>query len=349
VAGSLSVAQYMELCLCDPKHGYYASGAPIGAAGDFTTAPEISQMFGELIGVWAASAWQAMGAPPQVNLVELGPGRGTMIVDVLRAARVMPGFLAASTLHLIEISRPLERLQREALASSEIAVSWHRSLASVPKGPLIILANEFVDALPVHQAVLCADGWHERVIRTDEEDRLCFSIDRDPIRRRDGVFPCNLKHARIGDIFEWRSEAIATEIGNRVARSNGVALIIDYGHTRSMPGDTLQAVGDHRFADPLLASGSIDLTAHVDFQALASAAERMGARVHGPVTQARFLLGMGIAQRAASLKAAAPGHANSIDSALQRLTDEADTGMGGMIRAMAFSAPEVDRLAGFEA
>jgi SAM-dependent MidA family methyltransferase len=350
VGGPMAVAQYMELCLTDPEHGYYARHDPFGAAGDFTTAPEISQMFGELIGLWAAATWRAMGSPGEINLVELGPGRGTMMVDVLRAARVMPDFLAAIHVHLIEISPALERLQRNAFAGRDMPVSWHRAIEDVPDGALIVLANEFFDALPVHQAVMCADGWHERVIKIGEDDKLHFSIDRDPIPLFEKLLPSTLRGAKIGEIFEWRADAIALEIGRRVARRGGAALIIDYGHLESAIGDTLQAVGGHQFAEPLLGPGLVDLTAHVDFQALGEAAEGMGARVHGALPQGEFLRRLGIEQRAAALKAAAPpDYAGTIDAALVRLTNEDRTGMGRLFKAIAIANPKLERLPGFEA
>jgi NADH dehydrogenase [ubiquinone] 1 alpha subcomplex assembly factor 7 len=347
--GPMSVAQYMELCLTDPERGYYATRDPFGAAGDFTTAPEISQMFGELIGLWAAATWRAMGSPGNFSLVELGPGRGTMMVDVLRAAKVVPDFRAAIDLHLIEISPALEHLQRQALGGGNPPVSWHRSIDDVPDGALIVLANEFFDALPVHQAVMCADGWHERVIKIGEDDKLHFSIDRDPIPLFDKLLPRRLRAAKIGEVFEWRADNIALEIGRRVARRGGAALIIDYGHTESAIGDTLQAVGGHQFAEPLLAPGLVDLTAHVDFEALAQAAEGMGARVHGPVPQGEFLRELGVDERAAALKAAAPPeYADAIDAALVRLTSEDRTGMGRLFKAIAVADPRLERLPGFE-
>jgi NADH dehydrogenase [ubiquinone] 1 alpha subcomplex assembly factor 7 len=350
VGGPMPVAQYMEFCLTDPERGYYATRDPFGAAGDFTTAPEISQMFGELIGLWAAATWRAMGSPGKVSLVELGPGRGTMMVDVLRAAKVMPDFRAAIDLHLIEISPALERLQRQALGGGNVPVSWHRSIEVVPDGVLIVLANEFFDALPVHQAVMCADGWHERVIKIGEDDKLHFSIDRDPIPLFDKLLPRRLRAAKIGEIFEWRADNIALEIGRRVARHGGAALIIDYGHAESALGETLQAVGGHQFAEPLLAPGLVDLTAHVDFEALAHAAEGMGARVHGPVPQGEFLRRLGVEQRAAALKSAAPPeYGDAIDAALVRLTSEDRTGMGRLFKAIAVADPKLERLPGFEA
>jgi NADH dehydrogenase [ubiquinone] 1 alpha subcomplex assembly factor 7 len=347
-AGSLSVAHYMALCLTHPEHGYYTRHAPIGSEGDFITAPEISQMFGELLGLWAAAAWRSMGSPENLRLVELGPGRGTMILDALRAAKVMPQFRAAIVLHMVEISLPLERLQRQALIASDVPVHWHRSLEEVPEGPLIILANEFIDALPVHQAVMCADGWHERVIKIADDGNLQFGIDRDPIPLFRDFLPTDMRPPKIGEIFEWRSDKTALEIGRRVAKSGGVALILDYGHVQSALGDTLQAVSSHAFAHPLTAPGLSDLTAHVDFQAIGQAAEAIGARVHGPVTQAQFLRRLGIEQRAAALKAGAPpDYAVTLDAALDRLTDEDATGMGRLIKVIAVSAPQLDSLAGF--
>jgi SAM-dependent MidA family methyltransferase len=349
VGGPMAVVQYMQLCLTHAKHGYYTSHDPLGASGDFITAPEISQMFGELVGLWAAAAWRAMGSPPKVRLVELGPGRGTLMMDALRAAKVMPDFRAAIALHLVEISPVLERLQRQTLPAGEIPAAWHRSIEDVPDGPCIILANEFFDALPVHQAVMCADGWHERAIKIGEDGNLHFSIDRDPIPLFDEFLPAGLRTAKIGEIFEWRADKTVLEIARRVVRANGVALIVDYGHLTSAIGDTLQAVAGHAYADPLKAPGLVDLTAHVDFQALAQAAEGMGARVHGPITQAEFLRRLGIQERATALKSGAPvEYATAIEAALSRLTDEERTGMGALIKAVALSAPGLDTLPAFE-
>ncbi|MFL6799402.1 MAG: class I SAM-dependent methyltransferase [Xanthobacteraceae bacterium] len=349
LAGPMPVAQFMALCLTHPEHGYYMAREPIGAKGDFTTAPEISQMFGELIGLWAAAAWRAMGSPETLRLVELGPGRGAMMLDALRAAKVMPEFRAALALHLVEISPTLERQQKQALTGIEVPVSWHRSIDDVPEGPSIILANEFFDALPVHQAVMCADGWHERVVKIGDANKLTFSIDRDPIPLFDEFLPSGMRAAKIGEIFEWRADKIALELGRRVVRSGGAALVLDYGHLESGIGDTLQAVGGHAYANALLTPGLVDLTAHVDFQALAEAAEGMGARLHGPVTQAEFLRELGIEQRAAALKAAAPeGHGVKIQAALERLTEEERTGMGRLIKAVAFSSPSLTALPGFK-
>jgi NADH dehydrogenase [ubiquinone] 1 alpha subcomplex assembly factor 7 len=348
-AGALSVAEYMELCLTHPEHGYYTTRAPIGARGDFTTAPEISQMFGELLGIWAVAVWRAMGSPENIRLVELGPGRGTMMIDVLRAANVVPEFRPALVLHLVEISPALERVQRQALAGHALPVSWHRSLDEVPDGPLILLANEFVDALPVHQAVMCADGWHERVVKLGNDGAFHFSIDRNPIPLFNDLPPSRLRNAKIGDIFEWRHDRMALEIGRRVAKWGGAALLIDYGHVETAIGDTLQAISRHGFVDPLVAPGLVDLTAHVDFQALAQAGEGMGARAHGPLEQAEFLRRLGIKHRAATLKTgAAPDMARAVDAALDRLMDRTSTGMGRMIKCIAFSGEKLQSLPAFD-
>jgi SAM-dependent MidA family methyltransferase len=178
--GPVPVGQYMALCLGHPTHGYYQTRDPFGAAGDFVTAPEISQMFGELIGLWAAAVWGQMGAPPSLRLVELGPGRGTLMADALRAIKVVPGFRAALRLHLVETSPVLRDCQSRILAGHDVPLVWHRELADVPDGPLIVVANEFIDALPVEQAVRAADGWHQRMVGTGADGRLAFALHPDP-------------------------------------------------------------------------------------------------------------------------------------------------------------------------
>jgi NADH dehydrogenase [ubiquinone] 1 alpha subcomplex assembly factor 7 len=347
-AGPMPVAQYMTLCLTDPKHGYYMKRDPLGAAGDFTTAPEITQMFGELIGLWACSVWRQMGAPENLRLIELGPGRGSMMLDALRAVQIVPAFRQAVVVHFVEMSPLLEQRQRQALAGAGVTVEWHKTLEDVPPGATIILANEFFDSLPIHQVVLCADGWHERVVRIGNDDRLQFAHARDPMPLFEQMLPDNVKQTQIGDVFEWRADQIALELGRRVERSKGAALVIDYGHARSAVGDTLQAVRSHDFTDPLAAPGLVDLTAHVDFQALAQAAESMGARAQGPVEQGVFLRRLGIGNRADTLKRAAPPKtAAEIDAALLRLTSEERTGMGRMFKAIGFAHPGLGPLPGF--
>ena len=349
VAGPMPVAEYMRLCLTHPHYGYYLRSHAIGAAGDFITAPEISQMFGELVGLWAAAVWQQMGAPENMRLVELGPGRGTMMRDALRAAKIVKGFATAVVLHLVEINPKLKDAQRQLLEGLDVPVMWHATLADVPPGPSIILANEFVDALPIHQAVKRGDGWHERVVEIGREGDLAIGVASDPLPHFNATLPRELRQAAENSIFEWRQDTIAMEFGRRV-RDEGAALIIDYGHTARGLGETLQAVAGHSFADPLRAPGLVDLTAHVDFMALAQSAEMMGARAHGPVTQGEFLRRLGIEKRAATLKAnAAPAKAAETDHALTRLTGTDPGTMGELFKVIAIADPKLRTLPGFEA
>jgi SAM-dependent MidA family methyltransferase len=290
-------------------------------------------MFGELIGLWTMAVWKLMGEPENVRLIELGPGRGTMMLDALRAAKALPGFRKAVAINFVEISPKLEERQRQAFATVDHSVEWYKAHEDVP---------------PVQQAIMCADGWHERVVKLDQTDTLQFSSARDPIPLFDTMLPSTLRDAPIGEIFEWRSDQIALELGRRVVHSNGAALVIDYGHTVSAAGDTLQAVGAHKHSHPLLSPGTADLTAHVDFQALAQAAESMNARVYGPVEQAPFLRQLGLDMRAAALKKAVPpGRVGEIDAAYARLTSTERTGMGKLFKVIGFAHPKLGPLPGF--
>jgi NADH dehydrogenase [ubiquinone] 1 alpha subcomplex assembly factor 7 len=348
VDGPMSVAAFMRLCLGHPVHGYYTTRDPFGRGGDFITAPEISQMFGELIGLWAAAVWQAMGSPARLVLVELGPGRGTLMADALRTARVAPAFVAALGVHLVETSPVLRRLQQERLAGLGVPVTWHGDVAEVPDGPLIVIANEFFDALPAHQAVKAADGWHERMVGVDA-GALAFALHPDPIPGFAAIVPGRLAGAPAGAVYEWRSGDVVAEIARRVAGHGGVALALDYGHGESALGETLQAVGRHAFADPLATPGDVDLTAQVDFAALARTAEGAGARVHGPVAQGEFLRRLGIEARAAALRATATAAQDAdIDAALARLVGAGRDAMGELFKAIAFADPRLGALPGFD-
>jgi len=348
VAGPLPVAEYMRLCLTHPQHGYYVSRDPLGSSGDFITAPEVSQMFGELIGVWLASVWQQMGAPETIRLIELGPGRGTMLLDALRAAKTVPGFLSAVALHLVEISPALRTFQERRLEPLGLPIFWHTALEDVPEGACLIVANEFIDALPVHQAVKQEDGWHERVVEIGADGKLAIGVARSPLAYFDGTLPRGIRLSPPGSIYEWRADNIALEIGRRV-RSDGAALVIDYGHAWYGLGETLQAVSKHAYSDPLRNAGEADLTAHVDFEALGQRAESIGGRVHGPIAQRDWLRRLGIDQRAAALKTHAPyGKALEIDQALSRLTAGGAKGMGELCKVIAVSDPRLDQLPGFE-
>jgi NADH dehydrogenase [ubiquinone] 1 alpha subcomplex assembly factor 7 len=349
LAGPMPVRQFMTMCLTHPDHGYYITRDPFGASGDFITSPEISQVFGELIGLWAASAWHMMGQPENVRIIELGPGRGTMLIDAMRAAQVVPAFRAAIVLHLVEVNPKLRARQQQMLGTIDVPSMWHETFDEVPDGPAIILANEFFDALPINQAIKQFNGWYERVVEVDASGNLAFGIASDVIPLFDQLVPAGVRDAPVGSIYEWRTDNVALGIGQRMRRELGAALIIDYGHLKSGAGDTLQAVGNHNFVSALHNPGDVDLTAHVDFEAIASAADSMGARVHGPVDQARLLRNLGIEKRAAALKTyASPEKGAEIDSACQRLLGESRTGMGRLFKALAITHPDMKTVPGFE-
>ncbi|MGO4124062.1 class I SAM-dependent methyltransferase [Inquilinus sp. YAF38] len=344
VDGPLTVAQYMAEALGHPRHGYYVKQDPLGAAGDFTTAPEISQVFGELIGLWCADLWQRMGTPDPVLLVELGPGRGTLMQDALRAiGRAAPGFRAALRLHLVETSPALRAAQATRLADA----AWLDRLADLAEGPAVVVANEFFDALPIRQWQRGAKGWHERLVGWDEETcRLHWELSA----RADpglALIPEAVRDAPEGSIAEACPAGLshAALLGRRLAQQGGAALIVDYGPARSAPGDSLQAVRRHAFADPLEAPGDADLTAHVDFQSLAQAASQAGAIAHGPVTQGAFLETLGLRPRAAQLQKASPARAAEIDAAVARLAGPQQ--MGTLFKALALTAPGLGTPAGF--
>ncbi|MBR1218650.1 SAM-dependent methyltransferase [Bradyrhizobium sp. U87765 SZCCT0131] len=342
----MPVWRYMELCLSHREYGYYIARDPLGREGDFITAPEVSQMFGELLGLWAASVWKAMGAPGTVRLIELGPGRGTLMMDALRAIRIVPPFYAACHVHLVEINAALRERQGSALEGVK-NLHWHNSIDEVPEGPSIIFANEYFDVLPVHQMVRKETGWYERVVEIDRTDRLAFGTAAEPTPQFEVLLPPLVRAAPVGAVFEWRPPTEAMKLANRVKTSGGAALIIDYGHLRSDAGDTFQAIARHSFADPLKNAGQVDVTAHVDFQALAHAAEDLGARVHGPVEQGTFLRRLGIETRALTLMAkASPQVSEDIANGLQRLTDAGHGGMGSLFKAIGISHPALTEIAG---
>ena len=348
-AGSMPVNEYMALCLADPAHGYYTTRDPFGARGDFVTAPEVSQMFGEMIGLWMVAVWKQMGSPANLRIVELGPGRGTMMKDALRAAKLIPAFCEAAVLHLVEISPALQKQQEQTLESVSVPMFWHASLDDVPAGPAIIVANEFFDALSVNQMIKTEQGWHERQIELDPAGKLAFTAAPDPAAGFDRLLPRAAHEAPVGSIVEWRDDKVAMHLGRRLTRDGGAALVVDYGHAESAVGDTLQAVGQHAYADPLNAPGTLDLTAHVDFQALGKAAEAMGAQGFGPITQSQFLRRLGIEQRAIALKTkATPEQAADIDAALSRLIGEGQGSMGALFKAAAFAHPSNGAPPGFE-
>ena len=343
--GPITLERYMALCVGHPKFGYYMTRDPFGQAGDFVTAPEISQMFGELLGVWASETWRAAGAPSSARLVELGPGRGTLMSDVLRVARIAPPFLDAITTHLVETSPVLRDIQRQTLQGAAKPVAWSPDVAHVPRGPAVILANELFDALPVRHFVKTIGGWRERLVGLDAGGELAFGLS-------DRVEPTLNAPAREGSIIEVGAigQRLMTEIAARLAAEGGALLVIDYGYLETSLGDSLQAVARHAYVDPLAAPGDADLTAHVDFAALGRAARAQGAKVMGPVTQAYFLQQLGIERRAQSLsRRATEEQAAAIAAALERLTgeDDARRQMGGLFKVMAVTHPDMPALPGF--
>jgi len=324
--GPISVAEYMAAAAAQ----YYGRRDPFGVGGDFVTAPEVSQMFGELLGLWCVAAWQAMGAPARFVLAELGPGRGTLMADALRAARAAPHFLGGAELHLVETSPVLRRRQEAALADHR--PHWHGRLEDIPSGPMLLVANEFFDAMPVRQFVRGATGWQERYVGL-RDDRLALVLD-------DAVSEA-LPAAPPGSVREVSPAALAaaTAIGHRVAQEDGAALLIDFGYGASACGDTLQAVRGHRRCHILSDPGEADLSAHVDFAAIAARASGAGARVEGPLEQGAFLRALGIEARAERLMAAAPARAATVAAGLRRLT--APGAMGSLFKVLAIAHPRL--------
>ena len=316
--GPITVGAYMRIAAAH----YYAGRDPLGA--DFTTAPEISQMFGELIGLWCVVVWRAMGEPGSFALAELGPGRGTLMADALRAAKTAPGFLDAAQVHLVETSPTLRAKQAERLADAH--PTWHTRFADTPEQPTLVIANEFFDALPIEQY---ADEELRR-IGLDDQGGLCFVPGAGDVRE---TAPIREQHA--------------AEIAERIVARGGAALIADYGPAESAPGDSLQAIMNNRPHAVLADPGAADLTAHVDFAALTAAARAAGAQTHGPITQRSFLRRLGIEPRAAKLmRAAEQSTRDSLTHALDRLI--APDGMGTLFKVLALAHPALPTPPGFE-
>ncbi len=332
--GPIPVVEYMGLCLFDRKDGYYMSRDPIGRDGDFITAPEISQVFGEMIAVWMVSLWQQQGRPAPVCLAEIGPGRGTLMLDMLRIfRRIAPDLLQAARIRMIETSPRLAAMQRQRLASADVQIEWVARLAELPDLPLLLVGNELFDAIPIRQYVRMAEGWRERVVGLDAEGHLCFLAGPGSINP--ALLPDGAGRQPPGTIFEIAPgrESIAEEIGERISRLGLAALFFDYGHLQAGFGDTLQAVRAHAPEDVLAAPGAADLTSHVDFSALARAAAR-GGSASAFLTQREFLGRMGAQERVEQLTAAKPdATAASVRSAVLRLMDPAQ--MGTLFKAMA--------------
>ncbi|WP_039016988.1 class I SAM-dependent methyltransferase [Halocynthiibacter namhaensis] len=332
--GPLSIAEYMQECLLHPTHGYYATRDPFGADGDFTTAPEISQMFGELLGLCLAQAWLDRDAPKSFILAEPGPGRGTLMADIMRATRSVPGFHAAANLYLIEASATLRGVQKETLADYD--VTWCDAISDLPHGTLLLVANEFLDALPIRQFLRDGTGWRERRVGLPETpDTLIFGAGEST---QIPALAHRLHDTKYGDLVEINAaaRATATEISQRIARDGGLALLVDYGSWHST-GDTFQALKSHQFIDPLLQPGDADLTAHVDFEPLTEEAETAGIHASGLTHQGVLLERLGITGRAQALAANMTGETlDAHISAHRRLTHPEE--MGTLFKALALFA-----------
>ena len=342
--GPISVERYMLICLQHPRHGYYTTREAIGRGGDFITAPEVDQMFGELIGLWAAEVWMGMGAPDGMRLVELGPGRGTLMADALRATRIVPGLREAVSVDLVETSPRLEAEQRAKLDGLARQIAWYRTIDALPEGRAIIVANEFFDALPVRHYWRGPDGWHERLVGLGADGELAFGAAREPIEIAAGAgVPGQLL-----EVGHAANQAMGLLAG-RVATRGGALLVCDYGHAATSFGETLQAMRGHAYADVLRDPGEADLTAHVDFAALARTAEAAGATAHGPIAQGVFLDRLGIAARAAKLRAQADAaQVALIDAALVRFTAP-DSTMATLFKVLAVTPKGMPAPPGFEA
>jgi NADH dehydrogenase [ubiquinone] 1 alpha subcomplex assembly factor 7 len=341
--GPISIARYMAEALGHPRWGYYMRRDPFGRRGDFVTAPEVSQMFGELIGIWCAAVWEAIGQPRPVRLVEIGPGRGTLMNDALRAATTVPAFRAAIDLRLVETSAFLRERQRRTLRG--VTPTWHESFDAVPDGPALVIANELFDALPVRQFERSERGWHERLVDlADERFRLVLAPNTD-----EQSIPASARAAPPGSVAEVCPDGLALvrSIAARIGQGGGAALIIDYGAVATGAHETLQAVQRHGRHDVFENPGEADICAHVDFGQLIDVLDRQAVTVWGPIEQGTFLRNLGIEVRAALLKRRADAaDATDVDTALDRLTNP--TAMGSLFKVMAITARDASGIPGFE-
>ncbi len=345
--GPITVADYMEDALLHPHDGYYTSQTPIGAKGDFTTSPEISQIFGELIGLWLVQSWIDMGTPEAFNLVELGPGRGVLMQDILRAAKLRPAFLDAAHVWLVETSGRLRHEQQRRLRDAGIATDWADAFSDIPQAPTLVVANEFFDCLPVRQFVRSGSGWRERMVGvngtgTALDFTLCKTppLPTTPLPDPDAVDE--------GAIFEINenAEAMTDEIARTLVQHGGRALIIDYGHLHGGAGDTLQSVRGHAYWPALSSPGRADITAHVNFERLARAAFAAGAAAHGPISQGAFLDRLGLAMRLERLSAGkTPEEAADLFAGAHRISSPAQ--MGELFKVLCISAPGLADPEGF--
>lgn len=341
-SGPISVQTYMRACLEDEEHGYYRTQAAIGREGDFVTSPEISQVFGELIGLWAALVWQQMGSPSSFNLVELGPGRGTLMADALRAGRRVPGFVDSARVVLVEPNPILATEQQSRLAASAAKAIWLANTSGLVPDATVLIANEVIDVLPVRQFVRTDRGWCELGVQLDQRGKLQFC----QMAATLGVAPpLQVAMATPGDVAEVRDCTEIVEALARLAVGGPVAaLYVDYGYEGPAVGDSLQAVRRHRYEHPLASPGEADLTAHVDFTAFALQARQRGLLGQMPVAQSEFLGALGVIERASRLMAANPGKAASIEAGVARLISP--SGMGARFKAIALRSAGLSPLPG---
>jgi NADH dehydrogenase [ubiquinone] 1 alpha subcomplex assembly factor 7 len=348
--GPITLADYMAECLMHPKHGYYTQETVFGANGDFITAPEVSQMFGEMMGLWLADRWYKMDKPEGVQLIELGPGRGTLMADILRATEPVVGFHDAIKVHFVETSGQLRALQAKKVPQA----SWHDDLSSIPDGPTLLVANEFFDALPIHQFEKHDGRWCERRVHAENDELKLVLTSTGP---KFALTNPALHNHPEGSVLEACPAAlsISASIAQRLFAGGGAAIILDYGYRKSTSGDSFQALQNHQYCNAFEAPGEADLTAHVAFDQLAAAAKDMGAFTYGPAAQGPFLMALGIGERAQQLAAANEGAENGegsedgiegrILSELTRLTSADE--MGSLFKVLALQDPKLPPPPGF--
>jgi SAM-dependent MidA family methyltransferase len=344
VHGPISVTDYFALCLADPEHGYYKTRDPFGRRGDFVTAPEVSQLFGEMIGIFLVHAWERHLKPHRnIRIAEIGPGRGTMMADMLRVVRrLAPDLYDAATIHLVETSPTLREIQDKTLGTHAGKVSWHDGFDEIPAGFLLLAANEFFDAVPIRQFVKTQNGFRERLVGIDGEGKLSFVAGAGSLDP--ALLPPGHQAAAPGMIVEIAPAraAIMQMLADRLFDGGGTALIVDYGHLASGFGDTLQAVFKHEFDPPLAHPGEADLTSHVDFEVLADVARNRSVSVSGMMTQGDFLLKLGLVERASVLgRGKVIAEQDKIRAAVERLAGHGPNQMGDLFKVMAVSSPAV--------
>ena len=332
--GPMSIATYMGLCLTHPRHGYYKKPEPIGKNGDFITAPEISQMFGEMLGFFLINLWQQMEEPKAFTLLELGPGRGTLMSDILRVGAKAPGFIEALDLRLFDTDPALVAEQRTRLGAYK--PHWIESFELPGDAPLLIVANEFFDAMPIRQFVRAKDGWHERLVGLTDGKRS-FGLSPTPVPA--AAMPAAIGEAKAGEVYEagLAANQVMERLAKAVGRRGGALLAIDYGYAFTQTGETLQAVSRHAYADPLAKPGEVDLSAHVDFGLLSETAHNAGLRVHPVTEQGEFLRNLGIVERSAVLERSNPAAAKTVEAALARLIDPEQ--MGQLFKVFVAASP----------